>query len=202
VQGQDRAWAAHGPRCRDAVRALTVNDGSSDIRISRCFEGIHTDLPRWSCQPRARTERKPRTSGGSQRTRKPAFTRKAAVEHDTRKDLLSGRSRVRVAVGAQVIDRFNGRAAVSCPSRARWLGLLRLLRLGEFGACGLPYRVGIDEIITRMPTPDEVARLGISTGTPVAEHIRTGYTATDKPVRVMISIIPGDTLILQYAIPT
>ena len=35
----------------------------------------------------------------------------------------------------------------------------------------------IDEIITRMPTPVEVARLGISTGTPVAEHIRTGYTA-------------------------
>jgi DNA-binding GntR family transcriptional regulator len=60
----------------------------------------------------------------------------------------------------------------------------------------------IDEIITRMPTPDEIERLGISAGTPVAEHIRTGYTATDKPVRVMISIIPGDTMILQYKIPT
>jgi hypothetical protein len=53
-----------------------------------------------------------------------------------------------------------------------------------------------------MPTPEEIERLGISAGTPVAEHIRTGYTATDKPVRVMISIIPGDTLILQYKIPT
>ena len=60
----------------------------------------------------------------------------------------------------------------------------------------------IDEIITRMPTPDEIARLGISTGTPVAEHIRTGYTASDRPVRVMMSIIPGDTLILEYTIPT
>jgi DNA-binding GntR family transcriptional regulator len=60
----------------------------------------------------------------------------------------------------------------------------------------------IDEIITRMPTPDEVTRLGISLGTPVAEHIRTGYTADNKPVRVMISIVPGDTLILQYTIPT
>lgn len=60
----------------------------------------------------------------------------------------------------------------------------------------------IDEIITRMPTPAEVARLGISTGTPVAEHIRTGYTSDDRPVRVMISIVPGDTLILQYTIPT
>ena len=60
----------------------------------------------------------------------------------------------------------------------------------------------IDEIITRMPTPAEVARLEIPAGTPVAEHIRTGYTASGKPVRVMISIIPGDTLILQYTIPT
>jgi len=49
----------------------------------------------------------------------------------------------------------------------------------------------IDEIITRMPTPDEVARLAISTGTPVAEHIRTGYTASDRAVRVMISVIPA-----------
>ena len=60
----------------------------------------------------------------------------------------------------------------------------------------------IDEIITRMPTPDEVTRLGIPAGTPVAEHIRTGYTAENRPVRLMISIVPGDTLILQYTIPT
>jgi len=39
-------------------------------------------------------------------------------------------------------------------------------------------------------------------GTPEAEHIRTGYTASDRPVRVMVSIVPGDTLILQYTIPT
>lgn len=60
----------------------------------------------------------------------------------------------------------------------------------------------IDEIITRMPTPEETRRLAIAPGTPVAEHIRTGYTADDRAVRVMISIIPGDTLILQYTIPT
>jgi DNA-binding GntR family transcriptional regulator len=60
----------------------------------------------------------------------------------------------------------------------------------------------IDEIITRMPIPEESERLGIPAGTPVAEHIRTGYTAADKPVRVMLSVVPGDTLILQYIIPT
>ena len=60
----------------------------------------------------------------------------------------------------------------------------------------------VDEIITRMPTPDETHRLAIAPGTPVAEHIRTGYTAEGKAVRVMISVIPGDTLLLQYTIPT
>ena len=59
----------------------------------------------------------------------------------------------------------------------------------------------VDEIITRMPTPDETERLNISPGMPVAEHIRTGYTASDRAVRVMASIVPGDTLILQYVIP-
>src|SRR6266542_4048123 len=41
----------------------------------------------------------------------------------------------------------------------------------------------IDEIIIRMPSPNEIQQLSISTGTPVAEHIRTGYTANDRPVR-------------------
>jgi DNA-binding GntR family transcriptional regulator len=48
----------------------------------------------------------------------------------------------------------------------------------------------------------EIERLEITPGTPVAEHIRTGYTRTNQAVRVMVSIIPGDTLILEYKIPT
>jgi GntR family transcriptional regulator len=60
----------------------------------------------------------------------------------------------------------------------------------------------VDEIITRMPTPKEIDSLNIPTGTPVAEHIRTGYTAGNRAVRVMVSIVPGDTLILQYTVPT
>jgi DNA-binding GntR family transcriptional regulator len=53
-----------------------------------------------------------------------------------------------------------------------------------------------------LPTPEEIERLDIPPGTPVAEHTRTGYTRTDVAVRVMISIIPGDTMILEYKIPT
>lgn len=48
----------------------------------------------------------------------------------------------------------------------------------------------------------EIGRLGIAPGTPVAEHVRTGYTAEDRAVRVMVSIVPGDMLILQYTVPT
>jgi GntR family transcriptional regulator len=59
-----------------------------------------------------------------------------------------------------------------------------------------------DKIITRMPTPEEISRLAIPPGTPVAEHIRTGYMAEDRAVRVMVSIVPGDVLILQYTVPT
>lgn len=60
----------------------------------------------------------------------------------------------------------------------------------------------IDEIIVRMPTPAETARLRIPAGTPVAEHRRTGYTAAGKAVRLMISVIPGDMIVLRYVVPT
>lgn len=60
----------------------------------------------------------------------------------------------------------------------------------------------VDEIITRMPTPGEMDRLALGAGQPVAEHIRTGHTADGKAVRVMVSVIPGDTLVLRYVVPT
>lgn len=60
----------------------------------------------------------------------------------------------------------------------------------------------IDEITTRMPTQSESHRLNLSSGTPIAEHIRTGYTTEDRAVRVSVSVVPGETLILQYIVPT
>lgn len=60
----------------------------------------------------------------------------------------------------------------------------------------------VDEIVIRMPTPDEARRLEIGSGVPVAELTRTAYTPSDKPVRVMIAVIPGDALVLRYVIPT
>jgi DNA-binding GntR family transcriptional regulator len=74
------------------------------------------------------------------------------------------------------------------------------IRENILAEAGYPQTYDIDEIITRMPTPAETQRLQIPAGTPVAEHTRTGYTADHRAVRVMVSIIPGDTLILQYKV--
>lgn len=50
----------------------------------------------------------------------------------------------------------------------------------------------IDEIFVRMPTPDEIHRLGLGPGTPVAVHYDTSYTADGRPVRCTVNILPGD----------
>ncbi|BEL06699.1 GntR family transcriptional regulator [Actinoplanes sichuanensis] len=50
----------------------------------------------------------------------------------------------------------------------------------------------IDEILVRMPTPDEIHRLTLGPGTPVAVHFDTGYTADGRPVRCTVNVLPGD----------
>lgn len=50
----------------------------------------------------------------------------------------------------------------------------------------------VDEIFVRMPTPDEIRRLGLGPGTPVALHYDTGYTADDRPVQCTVNVLPGD----------
>lgn len=50
----------------------------------------------------------------------------------------------------------------------------------------------IDEIFVRMPTPDEIHRLDLGPGTPVAVHYDTGYTADGQPVQCTVNVLPGD----------
>jgi len=50
----------------------------------------------------------------------------------------------------------------------------------------------LDEVYVRMPTPDEVHRLQLGPGTPVALHLVTGFTAAGEPVRVVVNVLPGD----------
>jgi GntR family transcriptional regulator len=57
---------------------------------------------------------------------------------------------------------------------------------------GYPQHRAIDEILVRMPTPDEIHRLGLGPGTPVAVHYDTGYTSGGRAVQCAINILPGD----------
>lgn len=54
-----------------------------------------------------------------------------------------------------------------------------------------------DEITIRMPRPEESEALKLPPGTPVAEHVRIGY-GDSRPVRVMVTIAPGDRHKLVY----
>lgn len=54
-----------------------------------------------------------------------------------------------------------------------------------------------DEITVRMPDPMESEQLALPPGTPVAQHVRIGY-GEDGPVRVMVTIAPGDRHVLVY----
>ena len=56
----------------------------------------------------------------------------------------------------------------------------------------------LDEVYVRMPTPDEVYRLELGPGTPVAVHVLTGITAESKPVRVVINVLPGDRHVIVW----
>jgi GntR family transcriptional regulator len=54
----------------------------------------------------------------------------------------------------------------------------------------------VDEIYVRMPSQEEIRRLKLQPGTPVAVHVVTGYTAEDAPCRVDVFVLPGDRHII------
>ncbi|MET8731289.1 GntR family transcriptional regulator [Streptomyces parvus] len=68
---------------------------------------------------------------------------------------------------------------------------------GILRTIGHPQQHVRDAISIRMPTPEESERLQLPVGTPVAQHVRIGY-GDDGPVRVMVTIAPGDRHILVY----
>ena len=56
----------------------------------------------------------------------------------------------------------------------------------------------LDEVWVRMPRPPEVERLRIPPGTPVAEHIITGFTCDDRAVRMVRAVLPGDRNVITF----
>lgn len=59
----------------------------------------------------------------------------------------------------------------------------------------------VDEFFVRMPTPGEVRRLELSPGTPVAVHVITGFDADNRPLRCVLSVLPGDRHVIVYDRP-
>lgn len=70
--------------------------------------------------------------------------------------------------------------------------------LASVGLIQARYR---DEITVRMPTRAEIEKLSLPAATPVAVHMRTGYDQDDRPLRVMITILPGDRHVIRYDVP-
>ncbi len=56
----------------------------------------------------------------------------------------------------------------------------------------------IDEFYILMPTPEEITRLDLSPGTPVACHYLTAYTADDMPLFCDVFVLPGDRHVIVY----
>jgi GntR family transcriptional regulator len=74
-------------------------------------------------------------------------------------------------------------------------GTIALMR--DLGYVQTHYR---DDLETRMPMPEEAERLQIPPGVPVLVQYRTGYT-TERPVKLTITVWPGDRTNLVYEFP-
>jgi DNA-binding GntR family transcriptional regulator len=55
-----------------------------------------------------------------------------------------------------------------------------------------------DEMASRMPTRAEIQTLRLPPATSVIEHIRTGYDADGRALRVMVTVLPGDRHVITY----
>jgi GntR family transcriptional regulator len=71
---------------------------------------------------------------------------------------------------------------------------------GVLAYIGRPQARFRDEIRVRMPSKAEADRLDLPPGTPVAEHTRIGYADDGQPLRVMITIAPGDRNVMVYEV--
>jgi GntR family transcriptional regulator len=73
---------------------------------------------------------------------------------------------------------------------------------GVLASVGLVQAKYRDEISVRMPTRQEAELLALPAATPIAEHTRTGYDADGRPLRCMVTILPGDRHKILYEVST
>lgn len=71
-------------------------------------------------------------------------------------------------------------------------------RLAELGH--KPVR-GVEELLARMPSPEERKALALAKGTPVVALTRTAYDESGQPVEVFVSVAAGDKHVFVYEVP-
>ncbi|MFI9061396.1 GntR family transcriptional regulator [Streptomyces sp. NPDC053429] len=68
-------------------------------------------------------------------------------------------------------------------------------RLAELGVGPVRFR---EEVRSRMPSPDEAARLGLGAGTPVVLVCRTAFAADGRVVEVNEMVLDASAYVLEY----
>lgn len=68
-------------------------------------------------------------------------------------------------------------------------------RLAELGAAPARFR---EEVRSRMPSPDETARLGLAPGTPVVLIVRTAFATDARVVEVNEMVLDASAYVLEY----
>ncbi|MGH3939657.1 MAG: GntR family transcriptional regulator [Pseudonocardiaceae bacterium] len=66
---------------------------------------------------------------------------------------------------------------------------------------GIALDIAVEELVARMPTPQETMTLRLVSGTPVVELIRTIYAKDEKPVEVSVFVFAADRHSFTYAVP-
>ncbi len=196
VSGQGR-----GTFVRDQYRPITWNWTSLESR-SRHAAGVHDDGPaqdQWATSVVA-TGRVPRQDVRvSILTPPPSIASRLDLDPDTGVAVLRSRTRY---VDHEPYLLSNSYFPTDV---ARDTPLMEPRDVaapgGVLAAAGLIQIRYHDEMICRMPTRIETETLRLPAATPVIEHIRTGYDAGDRPLRVMVTVLPGDRHVLTYDVP-
>lgn len=66
---------------------------------------------------------------------------------------------------------------------------------------GIPLDVAFEELVARMPTPQEVLTLRLVAGTPIVELTRVIYDKSQRPVEVTIFLFAADRHSFAYEVP-
>jgi GntR family transcriptional regulator len=66
---------------------------------------------------------------------------------------------------------------------------------------GVALDVAVEELVARMPTPQETVALRLVPGTPVVELVRTIYDTAERPVEVTFFLFAADRHSFTYVVP-